>query len=58
VPETAENAGEQLDLIASDLGADVVVAGAYGHTRLGEWLLGGVTRDLVSRSRRCSVLAH
>ena len=58
VPEATENAGEQLDLIAGDISADVVVAGAYGHTRLGEWLFGGVTRDLVSRSSRCSVLAH
>jgi nucleotide-binding universal stress UspA family protein len=58
VPETIGNAGEQLDLIASDIGADLVVAGAYGHARLGEWLFGGVTRDLVSRSTRCSVLAH
>jgi nucleotide-binding universal stress UspA family protein len=58
VPAGAESAGERLDLIASDLGADLVVAGAYGHTRLGEWMFGGVTRDLVSRSTRCSVLAH
>jgi nucleotide-binding universal stress UspA family protein len=58
VPEATENTDERLDLIASDIGADLVVAGAYGHTRLGEWMFGGVTRDLVSRSTRCSVLAH
>jgi len=58
VPEAVDDAAERLDLIASDLGADVVVAGAYGHTRLGEWLFGGVTRDLVTRSTRCSMLVH
>ncbi len=58
VPEAVDDTAEQLDLIASDIGADLIVAGAYGHTRLGEWLFGGVTRDLVGRSTRCAVLAH
>jgi nucleotide-binding universal stress UspA family protein len=30
--------------------ADVIVAGAYGRTRLGEWIFGGVTRDLLLKS--------
>ena len=29
-------------------GADLVVSGAYGHSRLREWLLGGMTRDLLT----------
>jgi nucleotide-binding universal stress UspA family protein len=58
VPDETESAGERIDLIAGDIGADLVVAGAYGHTRLGEWMFSGVTRDLVSRSTRCAVLAH
>jgi nucleotide-binding universal stress UspA family protein len=28
-------------------GADLIVMGGYGHSRLREWILGGVTRDLV-----------
>jgi nucleotide-binding universal stress UspA family protein len=44
--------------LAQDLGADLVVAGAYGHSRLREWVLGGVTRDLLLRSDRCSLLSH
>jgi nucleotide-binding universal stress UspA family protein len=32
---------------AIDAGADLVVSGAYGHSRLREWLLGGMTRDLL-----------
>jgi nucleotide-binding universal stress UspA family protein len=32
---------------AHDIGADILVAGAFGHPRLWEKLLGGVTRDLL-----------
>jgi nucleotide-binding universal stress UspA family protein len=32
-------------------GADLMVAGAYGHSRLGEWVFGGVTRDLLHQSQ-------
>jgi nucleotide-binding universal stress UspA family protein len=53
------------DTIASDLlvysqteGADLLVAGAYGHSRLGEWMFGGVTRDLFAMSPICCLLAH
>lgn len=33
---------------AHDIGADLVVAGGYGHSRLREWAFGGVTRSLLS----------
>jgi nucleotide-binding universal stress UspA family protein len=39
-------------------GADLIVAGAYGHTRLREWVLGGVTRDLLTRIPCCSLLSR
>ncbi len=38
--------------------ADLVVAGAYGHARLREWVFGGVTRNLITRARHCSFLTH
>ena len=38
--------------------ADLIVAGAYGHSRLREWALGGVTRDLLLRGDRCTLLSH
>jgi nucleotide-binding universal stress UspA family protein len=44
---------DQLRNIAKDEGADLIVAGAYGHTRLGEWVFGGVTRGLLSDSEVC-----
>jgi len=37
---------------------DLIVAGAYGHTRMREWIFGGVTRDLITQSGRCSFLSH
>ncbi len=39
-------------------GADFVVAGAYGHTRLREWVFGGFTKTLLRRSPRCVFFAH
>jgi nucleotide-binding universal stress UspA family protein len=44
--------------IASELKAGLLVAGAYGHTRLREWVLGGVTRDLLMKPVRCSFVSH
>jgi nucleotide-binding universal stress UspA family protein len=58
VPEECGEAGAQLERIASEVGAGVVVAGAYGHSRLREWILGGVTRRLVNPSNRCSLLSR
>ena len=58
VPGQCGNAAEQLDRIASDVGAGVVIAGAYGHSRLSEWMLGGVTRRLIHPTKRCSLLSH
>lgn len=38
--------------------AGLIVAGGYGHARLREWALGGVTRDLINDSTICLCLAH
>jgi nucleotide-binding universal stress UspA family protein len=58
VPNHRGDAVEQLIRHASDIEADMIVAGAYGHTRMREWIFGGVTRDLITQSRHCSVLSH
>lgn len=39
-------------------GADLLVAGGYGHSRLGEWVFGGVTRDLLKQHGRYVLLSH
>jgi len=43
---------------ASLFDADLIVAGAYGHTRMGEWLFGGVTQDLLEQDERYVLLSH
>jgi len=53
----ATDEANQIDRIWQS-GADVVIAGAYGHTRFREWVFGGVTRNLITRSRHCSFLTH
>ena len=55
---TAGNDATHLDAIAREHGAGLLVAGAYGHNRLREWVLGGVTRDLLLRPGRCSLVSH
>lgn len=52
------DAAAQLSELASLEGADLIVAGAYGHSRWREWVMGGVTRDLVMHGRRCAFLSH
>jgi nucleotide-binding universal stress UspA family protein len=53
----AVDEADQIDKIWQH-GADLVVAGAYGHSRFREWVLGGVTRNLLTRSRHCAFIAH
>jgi nucleotide-binding universal stress UspA family protein len=47
-----------LATIAGEKGADLIVAGGYGHSRLSEWIWGGVTRDLLSSCPLCCLLSH
>ena len=60
VPEKdgGRDATAQLDGIATDVGAGVVVAGAYGHSRFRELILGGMTQHLITQSSRCVLLSH
>lgn len=51
-------AAEEIEALARQEDADLIVAGAFGHSRFREWVLGGVTRDLVAHSRRCVLLSH
>lgn len=39
--------GDLLQVTAADQKADLLVSGAYGHTRMREWLFGGVTRGVL-----------
>lgn len=50
--------GDRLLSLAVDVGADLLVAGGYGHTRLREWALGGVTRHLLGHMTLPTLLSH
>lgn len=45
-------------IVAAREAADLIVAGAYGHSRLREWVLGGVTRSLLQQTERCVLFSH
>jgi nucleotide-binding universal stress UspA family protein len=47
-----------LAAIAEDIKADLIVAGAFGHSRLREWAFGGVTRDFLVKPERCTFVSH
>lgn len=54
---SSEADASQIDGILSEHDTDLVVAGAYGHNRLREWVFGGVTHNLMNGSR-CALLSH
>lgn len=43
---------------AQRIGADLIVAGAFGHPRLWEKMMGGVTRDLLARMNLPVFMSH
>ena len=49
---------EKLIGLARAEGADLIVAGAYGYSRLGERAFGGVTQGLLTSSPVCCLLSH
>jgi nucleotide-binding universal stress UspA family protein len=43
---------------AADLGADLLVIGAYGHSRVRELLLGGATRSILQSMILPVLMSH
>jgi nucleotide-binding universal stress UspA family protein len=54
----AASAGPAILDAAHGLGADLIVMGAWGHSRLAELILGGATRYLFTHSDRPMLVAH
>jgi nucleotide-binding universal stress UspA family protein len=52
------SAADQIFGLVEDEGADLLVTGAYGHSRLNEWVFGGMTRDLLTPSPICCLMSH
>ncbi len=50
--------GELLLSLVSDLNADLLVMGCYGHTRASEWVLGGASRTLLQSMTVPVLMTH
>jgi nucleotide-binding universal stress UspA family protein len=57
LPVDATVANSLLRFIANE-NISLIVASGYGHSRLGEWAYGGVTRDLLAESPVCCLFSH
>lgn len=55
---TMPRISEVLQRHVSDFGADMIVMGAYGHSRLRESILGGATRDMLEDVTVPVLMAH
>ena len=58
VKGTDIDAGNELLSRAADLSADLIVMGAYGHSRLSELVLGGATRTIFESMTVPVLMAH
>ena len=55
---TKRSIADEILRFAKDEKADLIVAGGYGRSRLGEWMFGGVTRGLLTDSPLCCLFSH
>jgi nucleotide-binding universal stress UspA family protein len=53
-----DEAGAGLLRTAADVGADLLVMGAYGRSRFSEWILGGATRHVLEAARLPLFMRH
>ena len=58
VPALGRDSHEAVLDEARFAGADLIVSGGYGHTRLREWVFGGFTRGILDRSGVPLLLSH
>lgn len=60
-PRVLDGSGDAASLLlgaARDVGADLLVAGAFGHPRLQEFIFGGTTRNLLNNDGPSLFLSH
>jgi nucleotide-binding universal stress UspA family protein len=55
---TLEGVTLEIERVAQLNTADLIVCGAYGHSRLREWAFGGVTDDLIHRPGCFVLMSH
>jgi nucleotide-binding universal stress UspA family protein len=52
------DSGDAILNVAADVGADLLVMGAYGHSRMREWVLGGATRLVLEHMTVPVLMSH
>ena len=57
-PTDGTDEGQALMRCAEDAGAGLIVMGAYGHSRLAEFIFGGATRFVLNRMTRPVLMSH
>ena len=57
-PTDGLDEGQALMRCAEDSGAGLIVMGAYGHSRLAEFIFGGATRFVLTRMMRPVLMSH
>lgn len=55
---SARRVGEHILSLAAETDSDLIVMGAYGHSRAREWVLGGVTRTLLDTMTVPLLMCH
>lgn len=55
---TARSVSDEILHFVVEADADLVIMGAYGRSRLREWLFGGVTRDFMRHAPVCCLMSH
>jgi nucleotide-binding universal stress UspA family protein len=55
-PEKSD--GGSIDDLAEAMHADLIISGAYGHSRFREWIFGGATRSLLENDRLNRVMSN
>lgn len=57
-PDSVSFDADEIAIFAREHDADLIVCGAYGHSRMREWILGGMTNDLLESSPVCCLMSH
>lgn len=58
LPSTGRSVAAVLQKHALEIGADLIVMGAYGHSRLREFVFGGATRTMLDETSFPVLMAH
>jgi nucleotide-binding universal stress UspA family protein len=57
-PSGGQEIGDCIQKRSAETGADLVVMGAYGHSRMRQTVFGGTTRSVIDQTDFAALLAH